>query len=107
MTALDTKFVTQAATAPVEVEHGSRTARFAATTAATGEGAAQINAELEVFLDGELVGYITPFADNERGAVPVDQFGESLPTTFHTIEGALEHLAPGAADGLATPALQQ
>jgi hypothetical protein len=50
-----------------------------------------------------VIGYITAYSDDEHGVISTEQLGEIAPPTFRTVEGALEQLLPGVADGLATP----
>jgi hypothetical protein len=98
MTALNQAFVDQAQREPTEVDHGDHVVRFAASQ--------MDGALLDVTVADVLVGYITPFNDEEYGAAPLADFGVQKPRTFRTIEGALEQLIPGAADGFETPVLQ-
>jgi hypothetical protein len=108
VTSLDAKFIDLARDTSTKLEHGDHVVRFEGLHATPEAHSAEIDAELAVFVDDILVGYITPFADDEHGALPladVRDDGFTTPKTFHTVEGALEQLIPGAADGLATPAL--
>lgn len=107
MTLLDKKFIDQAQKSAIEIDHGSHVARFEAVdpdSELTPLGPAP---ELSVVVDGILVGFITSYTDDEHGVVPAGEADGAAPKTFRTVEGALEQLLPGAADGLATPALQQ
>ena len=101
MTMLDEKFVAGAREKPFEFEHGSNVVWFRATDAEAGEGDSKVVAELAVTLDDDVVGYITRYAGEEQGVVRVDDFGTATPETFRTLEGSLEYLLPGVADGLA------
>jgi len=103
MTRLDSKFVEDAKKKPIEVDHGDHTVRFEATTARDASEPNSPTTELVVMIGDRIVGYITPFKDDEHGAISAEQFGEIVPPTFRTVEGALEQLLPGVADGLATP----
>jgi hypothetical protein len=105
MTRLDHKFIEDARKKPIEVIHGDRTVRFEATTARDESEPNAPKVELAVVMDDRVIGYITPFTEDEHGVVSSAQLGEAVPPTFHTVEGALEQLLPGVADGLATPSL--
>jgi hypothetical protein len=107
MSHLDDAFVAAARKSPVKIDHGDHKAVFEQTDATAGHAESTITAELAVYIDGTLVGYVTPYSSDQRGVVPADQFGTAEPVSFHTVEGALEQLVPGAADGLGTPALQK
>jgi hypothetical protein len=107
MTLLDKKFIDQAQKSAIEVEHGSHVVRFEAADTNTELTPLGPAAELSVAVDGNLVGFITSYSDDEHGVVPVGEADGAAPKTFRTVEGALEQLLPGAADGLETPALQQ
>jgi hypothetical protein len=100
MTMLDEKFVQNARKEPIEFEHGINVVWFRASNAIAGEGESQATAELEVTLDDGVVGYITANADGTFASVPAAEFGTATPVTFRTLEGALEHMLPGVADGL-------
>lgn len=103
MTRLNSKFVAKAQVSPVDYDHGDHTVRFQATEAKDDAEPGDPRADLEVTMDGHTIGYITPFTDDEHGAISAEQLGEIVPPTFRTVEGALEQLLPGVADGLATP----
>jgi hypothetical protein len=103
MTRLDGKFVAGAQKSPIDYDHGDHKVRFQGTTARDDSEPGDPPAELEVTMDGRTIGYITRFTDEEHGAISVEQLGEIVPPTFRTVEGALEQLLPGVADGLATP----
>jgi hypothetical protein len=103
MTRLDTKFIADAQKKPIELQHGDHTVRFEATTARDTAEPNAPRAELVVMMGDTVIGYITPFSDEEHGVITPDQLGEIPPPTFRTVEGALEQLLPGVADGLATP----
>ena len=103
MTRLDNKFVAQAQKSPVDYEHGDHTVTFQATSARDDAEPGDPRADLEVTMAGHTIGYITHYRDDERGAISAEQLGEIVPPTFRTVEGALEQLLPGVADGLATP----
>jgi hypothetical protein len=103
MTRLDSKFVESAQKSPTDYDHGDHTVRFQATTARDDSEPGDPKADLEVTMGGRTIGYITPFKDDERGVISAEQLGEIVPPTFRTVEGALEQLLPGVADGLATP----
>jgi hypothetical protein len=103
MTRLDTKFVQDAQNSPVDYDHGDHRVTFQATTARDDAEPGDPRADLEVILEGHTIGYITPYSDDERGVISAEQLGEIVPPTFRTVEGALEQLLPGVADGLATP----
>jgi hypothetical protein len=103
MTRLDGKFVAGAQKAPVEYDHGDHKVRFQRTTARDESETGDPQAELEVTMGGHTIGYITHYTDEEHGAISAEQLGEIVPPTFRTVEGALEQLLPGVADGLATP----
>jgi len=106
MTRLDSKFVEDARKSPIEFDHGDHKVRFEATSATDESEPGAPRADLAITMGGQLIGYITPFTDDEHGVISADQLGEVVPPTFHTVEGALEQLLPGVADGLATPTLQ-
>ena len=101
MTKLDAKFVESARDKDFEFEHGINVVWFRKTDVVTGEDPSKVVGELEVTLDDQVVGYITKYTDEEQGVARPADFGSAPPETFHTLEGALEYLMPGAADGLA------
>jgi hypothetical protein len=103
MTRLDSKFVAGAKKSPIDYDHGDHTVRFQRTTARDQSEPNAPRAELEVTMEGHTIGYITHYTDEEHGAISAEQLGEVVPPTFRTVEGALEQLLPGVADGLATP----
>jgi hypothetical protein len=106
MTMLDAKFVAGAREKPFEFEHGTNILWFQNTEASAGEDPTKVVAELEVTLDDQVVGYITQHSDEEHGVIRAADFGTAVPERFRTLEGALEFLLPGVADGLAEkPAL--
>jgi hypothetical protein len=107
VTLLDKKFIDQAQKSSIEVDHGSHVARFQAASAGDEVTPLGPPAELSVIVDGILVGFITSYTDDEHGVVAVGEPDGTAPRTFRTVEGALEQLLPGVADGLATPALRQ
>ncbi|HEY2645034.1 MAG TPA: hypothetical protein VGI56_14875 [Galbitalea sp.] len=107
MTLLDKKFIDQAQKSAIEVDHGSHVVRFEAADPGAEVPPVGPAAELSVVVDGVLIGFITSYTDDEHGVVPVGEADGAAPKTFRTVEGALEQLLPGVADGLATPALQQ
>jgi hypothetical protein len=107
VTLLDKKFIDQAQKSAIEIDHGSHVARFEAADPDTQTTTLGPAAELSVVVDGILVGFITSYTDDEHGVVAVGEPDGAVPRTFRTVEGALEQLLPGAADGLETPALQQ
>jgi hypothetical protein len=49
-------------------------------------------AELEVVRDGEVIGYITPYTRDERGAVAARDFGAPAPVIVRTLENALDEI---------------
>jgi hypothetical protein len=103
MTRLNSKFVKAAQDSPIEYDHGEHRVRFEATAAQDDSEPGAPRADLAVTMDGHTIGYITHFKDDEHGAISAEQIGEIVPPTFHTVEGALEQLLPGVADGLAKP----
>ena len=103
MTRLDNKFIEDARKKPIELEHGEHTVRFEATASRDEAEPNSPSADLVVMMGDNVVGYITPYKNDEHGAITAEQFGEIVPPTFRTVEGALEQLLPGVADGLATP----
>ena len=103
MTRLDSRFIEDARKRPIEFDHGSHVVRFEATTARDEAEPGAPSAELVVVMGDAVIGYITPYTDDEHGVISADQLGEIVPPTFRTVEGALEQLLPGVADGLATP----
>jgi hypothetical protein len=103
MTRLDNKFIEGARKRPIELDHGDHTVRFEATSERDESEPGTPSADLVVLMGDNIIGYITPFKDDEHGAISAAQFGEIVPPTFRTVEGALEQLLPGVADGLATP----
>lgn len=103
MTRLDSKFVAGAQKSPVDYDHGDHKVRFQGTEARDAAEPGDPRAELEVTMGGRTIGYITHYTDEEHGAIAAEQLGEIVPPTFRTVEGALEQLLPGVADGLATP----
>src|ERR1700744_5382644 len=103
MTRLDRRFIEDAQKRPPEFDHGSHVVRFEATGARDDAEPGSPRVELVVLMGEQVIGYITPFSDDEHGVVSADQLGEIVPPTFRTVEGALEQLLPGVADGLATP----
>lgn len=105
MTRLDSRFIEDASKHPLTFEHGEHKVVFEATAARDESEPNAPTVELKVLMGDTVIGYITPFTDDEHGVVSADQLGEVVPPTFHTVEGALEQLLPGVADGLATPAL--
>jgi hypothetical protein len=107
VTLLDKKFIDQAQRSSIEIDHGSHVARFEAPEPGAEVTTLGPAAELSVSVDGILVGFITSYTDDEHGVVSINDTDGAVPRTFRTVEGALEQLLPGAADGLATPALQQ
>jgi hypothetical protein len=106
LTALTRKFVDQAIESGAEFDHGDHIARFQAANTALADGA-PLDAELVVLVDGAIVGYVTSVDDEEWSILPVARTDTRESSNFRTIEGALEYLTPGVADGLETPALQQ
>jgi hypothetical protein len=100
MTMLDAKFVENARKEPIEFEHGINVVWFRASDAIAGENGSDSIAVLEVTMDDDVVGYITKTGDDTYGSVPVGEFGGTQPITFRTLEGALEQMLPGVADGL-------
>ena len=100
MTMLDAKFVDTAREKPFEFEHGTNVVWFTATDAVAGDDISKVVAELAVTHEDELVGYITRYTGEEQGVVRAADFGMAVPQTFRTLEGALEYLLPGVADGL-------
>lgn len=105
MTRLDSRFIEDAQKKPQRFSHGNHEVRFAASKARDKAEPGSPRVELVVTMHGRVIGYITPFSDDEHGVVSAEQFGEIVPPTFRTVEGALEQLLPGVADGLATPTL--
>lgn len=103
MTRLDSRFIQDAQKRPLDFDHGEHTVRFEASPARDESEPNAPRVELAVSMGGTVIGYITPFTDDEHGVVSVEQLGEIVPPTFRTVEGALEQLLPGVADGLATP----
>lgn len=87
-TALDTRFVGAAKRQPVTLEHGGRTVTLSASTARS----MLIHADLQVVEDGELLGYITPYSENEHGAVKARFFSLGAPRVFRTVEDALDEI---------------
>lgn len=62
------------------------------TLAATEErtfGSFPFVAELQVEEGGAVLGYITPYGDNEHGAVRERLFGQIAPALFRTLDEAL------------------
>lgn len=50
-------------------------------------------AELELVDEaGEVLGYITPYGSNERGAVKASMFGIGLPALFRSLEDAIAEI---------------
>jgi hypothetical protein len=92
--------VSNARASRFEFEHGINVVWFSASDATAGKDSAKVTADLEVSMNDEVVGFITKHIDGSHGAVPAAQFGTTPPVSFRTLEGALEHLLPGAADGL-------
>jgi hypothetical protein len=103
MTRLDNRFVEDAQKRGFEFDHGDHIVRFEATSARDDAEPGAPRAELVVLIGDAVIGYITAFKDDEHGVISAEQFGEIVPPTFRTVEGALEQLLPGVADGLATP----
>ena len=103
MTRLDSRFVEDAQKKPIEFDHGDHVVRFEASKAHDDAEPGSPRVELAVVMGDTTIGYITPFTDEEHGVISADQLGEIVPPTFRTVEGALEQLLPGVADGLATP----
>ena len=98
---LDEKFVEGAREKPFEFEHGTNKVVFTASDETAGKDDDKVVALLAVTLEGDLVGYITRYTGEEQGVVRATDFGTATPETFRTLEGALEYLLPGVADGLA------
>jgi hypothetical protein len=103
MTRLDSRFIEDARKKPIDFDHGDHVVRFEATDARDASEPGDPTAELAVFMNDSVIGYITSFTDDEHGVISAEQLGEIVPPTFRTVEGALEQLLPGVADGLATP----
>jgi hypothetical protein len=103
MTRLDSRFIEDAQKHPIDFDHGDHTVRFEASPARDDSEPNSPRLELAVLMHDHVIGYITAFTDDEHGVISVEQLGEVVPPTFRTIEGALEQLLPGVADGLATP----
>src|ERR1700761_2616394 len=105
MTRLDNRFIEDARKRPQKFDHGDHVVFFKATKARDTAEPGAPRAELAVVMDDTVIGYITPYTDDEHGVIAADELGKSGPPTFRTVEGALEQLLPGVADGLATPSL--
>jgi hypothetical protein len=103
MTRLDNRFIEDARKHPIRFDHGDHVVLFKVTKARDDAEPNAPRAELAVVMGKTVIGYITPYTDDEHGVVSADQLGEIVPPTFRTVEGALEQLLPGVADGLATP----
>jgi hypothetical protein len=101
MTMLDAPFIENARKSPVEFEHGIHVVYFSKSDETAGEGMFASSAVLKVTMDEQVVGYITSNVNGANGAVSAAGFGTAAPVPFHTLEGALEQMLPGVADGLA------
>jgi uncharacterized protein YgfB (UPF0149 family) len=96
MTKLDRKFVDDAKKSPIEFQHGNHVVIFEASDAGDGT-------DLAVTMGGTVIGYVTGGSDDNHGVVAVNDLDNPAPARFHTLEGALEQLLPGVADGFAEP----
>jgi hypothetical protein len=103
MTRLDSRFIEDAQKKPIEFDHGDHVVRFEASPARDDAEPGAPRVELAVRMGDATIGYITPYTEDEHGVIAAEQLGEIVPPTFRTVEGALEQLLPGVADGLATP----
>lgn len=90
-TFLTKQFVQLAQRDSYEVEYGGRTITLAATFERA-PGPFGYLAELQVMDGDSILGYITPYGDNEHGAVQANLFGAISPAVFRTLEEALAEI---------------
>jgi hypothetical protein len=89
MTALDDATVARIRNEPLRIQSEGRYFTVRASDAREG----LLQAELEVVDDtDQVIGYITPFGSNERGAAKAAFFGLGVPALFRSLEDALAEI---------------
>lgn len=91
MTSLSPQFIRAAQRDPITVLHRGVDVTLRDTNAAI-HGLVGYKAELAVVVDGDVVGYITPYSEAEHGAVKASGFGVGMPALFRDLEGALDEI---------------
>lgn len=87
---LNEEFIRAAQREPFKVIYGNdREITLRATSATRYIGRLPSRAELEIVENDQIVGYITPYAENEYGAVKAQLFDVGLPAVFRTLDDAL------------------
>lgn len=82
---LTNEFIAIAQRDPFSVAFGDRTLVLRATNASSG----MVAAELEIVDGGDVIGYVTPYGDNERGVVQSASFGQVAPRIYRSLDDAL------------------
>lgn len=90
---MDSAFVRSAQANGFTVKYGDRHVVLQATRARV-SGPLGYQAELEIVVDEEVVGYITPYGENEHGAVQARMFGIGAPALFRTLDDAVREIIP-------------
>ena len=90
-TNLTRQFIQNAQRDSFSVEFRGRTITLAATYERA-PGPLGYLAELQVMEGTSILGYITPYGDDEHGAVKVQLFGVGAPAVFRTLDGALAEI---------------
>jgi len=85
------QFIQEAQRSGYSLTYDGREIALAATQERTW-GSAGFTAELEVLEGDAVVGYITPYTDDEHGAVSERRFGQVAPAVFRTLEDALREI---------------
>ncbi len=88
MTLLTDSVVEAARTRPIAFRHEGRTVSLRHTNARSGLTVA----DLEVIEGETVLGYITPYARNQYGAIPLRFLGHTLPKITLTVEEALTEI---------------
>ena len=90
---LNDEFICAAQREPFKIIYGeTREITLRTTTAARYIGRLASYAELEILENDKIVGYITPYANNEHGAVKAQLFDAGLPRVFRTLDDALREV---------------
>ncbi len=91
MTSLSSTFIAGTQHSPVSIQFADRDILMRNTNARTG-GALGYGAELQVVDGGEVVGYITPYSDDEYGSIKASMFGQILPRLCRSVDEALHEI---------------